>query len=143
MVKDNTEQMRAWQEYRREQEQLELGVTRKIVDFVGVWHGCENRACRRKQGCTDPRACGERYKEEILRIQREYLGPALRERYPTVQFGAPASVVEAQLEAARAAEEEENARREDRVAAAGDADPKPRRRKKRVAHQPLYDPGDV
>jgi hypothetical protein len=60
-----------------------------------------------------------------------------------VQFGAPASVVEAQFEAALAAEEEEKARREGRTAASGEADPKPSRRKKRIPRQPLYDPGDV
>lgn len=141
--KDNADQMRAWEDYRREQEQVRLGFVRKLMDCVRMWQVCENRACRRKQGCADPGACSKRHDEDILRFQREYIVPWLRERYPTVQFGAPASVVEAQWEAALAAEEDEKARREGRVNTSGDADPKPRRRKQRVPRQALYDPGDV
>jgi hypothetical protein len=40
-------QMRAAQEYIQNQERIRLGLVRKIVDFVGVWQVCENRACRR------------------------------------------------------------------------------------------------
>lgn len=143
MAKDNADQIRAWQERQREEEQARLGFVRKLMDFAGMWQSCENRACRRRQGCADPNACGERHREAILRVGRECIAPALRKRYPTVQWGAPASVVEAQWEAALAAEDEEQARREGRADPSGNADPKPRRRKKRVPRQPLYDPGDV
>jgi hypothetical protein len=93
--------------------------------------------------CADPRACGERYREEILQCEREIIVPALRECYPTVQWGAPDSVVEAQFEAACAAEEEEKTRREGRADASGGGESGARRRKKRVARHPLYDPGDA
>lgn len=143
MFGTSDDQMRAAQEYIQDQERIRLGLVRKIVNFVGVWQVCENRACRRGRGCADPHACGERYKEEILRFERETIVPWLREQYPTVQWGAPASVVEAQFEAACAAEEEEKARREGRADASGSGESGARRRKKRVARHPLYDPGDA
>ncbi|MCC6948579.1 MAG: hypothetical protein IT539_12495 [Bradyrhizobiaceae bacterium] len=141
MTKFTDEQRRAIEERQRQEEETRLGIIRKIVDQVGTWKECENRACRRVQGCADPRACQEKHWEGIRAVFQQEIFPALARRYPTVQWGAPAGATEGQLEAAIEAEREEEARRDGCHA---DARESARRRKKiRVQRQPLYDPGDV
>ena len=134
MVEITDEQMRAHEERRRKEEEAELSLVRDLVDFAGMWKSCENRACRRAQGCNDPRACRKKHADGILWWKRNVRVPYLRKRYPTVQWGAPAGVVEPQYQAALEAEREEEARRQGRT---------PTSKKSRVVRQALHDPGDV
>jgi hypothetical protein len=143
MVKFSAEQIQAWEESQRKREEAELALVRLLIEFGGMWVNCANRECRRIRGCADARACRKTHAEGILRWKREVMLPWARRRYPTVQWGAPAGVVEPQFKAALAAEAEEQARREGRTDASGNVDPAPRPRKQRVPRQPLYDPGDV
>jgi hypothetical protein len=89
---------------RRAREESELSFTRRLLEVMGLWRRCENRACRRLRACSDPRLCATRYADAILEWKRTVLAPHLRTRYPSVSWGAPAAVVEPQIEAALAAE---------------------------------------
>jgi len=134
------EHRKAWEEQRRREEESELSFVRTLVNFVRAWRYCEERACRRGRTCTDARACKTRYADAILEWQRRVYLPYVRERYPTVQWGAPAGVAQPQFEAALAAEEDEKSKREGRARV---PQPKPRSRKRaREERQPAYDPGD-
>jgi hypothetical protein len=139
-AKKAEEGRKAWEEERRKNEESELSFVRKLVNFVRMWRHCENRACRRRRTCTDARACQTKHADAILEWQRTVYIPYLRERFPTVQWGAPAGVMQPQLEAALAAEEEENAKREGRAPA---EDLSSRAGKPaNVPRHPAYDPGD-
>lgn len=127
----------AWEEARRREKEAELSFTKKLVDAVRAWRHCENRACRRGRGCADARACNEKHADAILEWQRRVYVPYLRERYPTVQWGAPAGVVEPQYQAALEAERQEEARRQGRPLPDSEASSD-----KRAERQPAYDPGD-
>jgi hypothetical protein len=129
------EQIRAHEQYMREQEEAELWFVRILVDSVDMWQHCEKRTCRRERGCRVPRFCQRKYEADILWWKRTVLVPYLRERYPTVQWGGPPDIVARQHEAALAAEKEEEARRQGR--------PVPPSAESNVARQPLYVPGDV
>lgn len=96
----------------RERDEDGLALVRKLVDFARMWRFCEQRRCRRARRCLDGRACEEKHRADILRFRRRQMNPYLRRRYPNVQWGAPARVVEAQFQAALAAEKES----EDRAA---------------------------
>jgi len=116
-------------------------MVRALIDAVGFWQQCEHRQCRRMQSCVQTRTCETKYADDILWWKREHLLPYLRAQYPTVQWGAPASIVESQIKAARAAEADQ---------ARGKAQGKPgaggrrarKRRRKAVPWQPLYVPPD-
>lgn len=126
-------------QHRQKQEEAERDLVRRLIDAVGLWQHCEHRQCRRMQRCVETATCQKKYADDIRWWQREQLVPYLRKRYPTVQWGAPASIVEVQIEAALAAEEEREARQQARK----EAKPMPRkRRRKRVPRQPLYAPPD-
>jgi hypothetical protein len=78
---------------------------RKLINVTRQWRACEARVCRRAQRCAVPKApCVEKNSEEIRAWFRRVYIPYLRKRWPTVQWGAPAGLVEQQLEAAKAAE---------------------------------------
>lgn len=96
------EHRKAWEEQRRREEESELSFVRTLVNFVRAWRYCEERACRRGRTCADARVCKTRYADAILEWQRRVYLPYVRERYPTVQWGAPAGVVQPQFEAALA-----------------------------------------
>jgi hypothetical protein len=85
-------------------EERQLAFTRRLIALMGLWRHCDNRACRRTRTCRDSVLCAARYGSAIAEWQRTVLGPYLRQRYPSVSWGAPASVMEPQLEAALAAE---------------------------------------
>jgi hypothetical protein len=120
-------------------EEAERDLVRGLIDAVALWQQCEHRQCRRMQRCVETATCQTKYAEDILCWKREQLMPYLRKRYPAVQWGAPASILDVQLKAALAAEADAKARREARAAG------KPvrrKRRRKRVPRQPLYAPPD-
>jgi hypothetical protein len=48
--------------------------------------------------------CATRYADEIFQWKRTVWAPYLRQQFPTVSWGGPAEAVEAQIEAAVAAE---------------------------------------
>lgn len=131
------EQIAEWEESQRRQWEARYELVRKMINFVRQWRFCENRRCRRIRECCDPAACYIRYKEDIHWVLRNFVLPRLRKRYPGVQWGAPAGIVELQLEAALAAEAEEKARRE------GQPVSKTSRSGMKVERHPLYDPKDV
>jgi hypothetical protein len=87
-----------------DREERQLAFTRRLIELMGVWRYCDNRACRRTHTCRDARLCAARYGNAIAEWQRTVLGPYLRQRYPSVSWGAAASVLEPQFEAALAAE---------------------------------------
>ncbi len=62
----------------RTQEEIRLGLFKKVVDFGGAWRHCENTACRRSRECIDPVPCTERYREVIMMWLREAIVPELR-----------------------------------------------------------------
>jgi hypothetical protein len=97
---------------RRAKEESDLSFARRLLELLGMWRDCENRACRRMQRCSDARRCATRYADEIFQWKRTVWAPYLRQRFPTVSFGGPADVVEAQIEAALAAERARKATRE-------------------------------
>jgi len=134
MTKITDEQRRAYEERKREEEETRLGIIRRIVDQAGTWKSCDNRACRRRKGCADPRACQEKHREGIRAVFQEEILPALRRRFPA-QWGAPAGATEGQLEAAFEAERGAEARREGRHTDAGESIR--RRKKPRVAPSAL------
>lgn len=139
MPRISEERKRAYEESCSRREEAWHSLIRQIIDLGGTWQCCENRRCRRLQGCADPDACYRKHFEEIIAFIREVINPYLRERYPTVQWGAPASIVEVQWEAAIAAEREEAARREGRIVPKAGANTA----RARVPRHPLYDPKDV
>ena len=141
MAAFTAKEIQAAEEAERAREEDELALVRWLVEFGALWTTCADRECRRIRGCADARACRETHAEGILWWKREVMLPWVRERYPTVQWGAPAGVVELQLKAALEAEAEAQARGEGRTEPSVGAGPKPRRRRSsRVPHHPLYDP---
>ena len=133
-------QIEEGERYQREYEESQRDLVRWLIESVKLWQHCEHRECRRMQRCVETQTCQKKYADDIIWWKREHLLPHLRERYPTVQWGAPASVVELQVEAALAAEADAKARRE--AGKAGKPSPRKRRRRKRVPRQPLYVPRD-
>ena len=97
---------------RRAKEEGELSFARRLIDGLGMWRDCENRACRRLQRCSDAPGCATRYADEIFQWKRTVWAPYLRQQFPTVSWGGPADVVESQIEAALAAERARGATRQ-------------------------------
>jgi hypothetical protein len=133
------EKIAAFEEARRQDEEAERDFVRSLIDAVKVWRHCEHRVCRRMQRCVETQTCQTKYADDILWFKRTHVLPYLRKRFPTVQWGAGAGIVEVQFEAALAAEEDRNARQQGRKQ--GKPMP-PKRRRKRVPRQPLYTPPD-
>ena len=100
------QEIQALEEWRRRDEEARLAQVAMVVNFARTWARCDRKECRRERGCADLNHCDTRYEKEILAWQREVLVPYLRERYPTVRWGAPASIAQVQLEAALEAEKD-------------------------------------
>jgi hypothetical protein len=126
------------EEEERQIEEAERDLVRSLIESVKFWQHCEHRVCRRMRRCVETQTCQTRYAGDIRWYKRTRILPYLRERYPTVRWGAPEGIGQ-QLEAARAAEQESKARQQ----AHNEHKPMPRkRRRKRVPRQPLYVPPD-
>lgn len=76
----------------------------KLIAMTKLWRMCPVDACRRQRRCTDHARCEREHWETVRWFKRRYVLPHLRKRFPSVQWGAPAGIVELQLEAALAAE---------------------------------------
>jgi hypothetical protein len=125
--------------YHERLEEFERDLARDLTNLLRLWEQCEHRICRRVRSCVKTATCQTKYAKNILWWKRTQFAPYVLKRYPMVQWGAPASIVHVQLEAARAAEAESKARRQARA----EGKPLPRkRRRKRVPRQPLYMPRD-
>jgi hypothetical protein len=100
------ERAEAYERWQQRREESELSLIGMLVEVGKLWSRCDRKACRRGRCCTDVRHCRERYDKQIVAWRRETLVPYMRERYPTVKWGAGAGIVETQLEAALEAEKD-------------------------------------
>jgi len=77
---------------------------RLILEVTQTWAGCDLKACRRTRRCADWRRCERVHAQTIQAWRQQVIVPYLRERYPSVQWGAPASIMDVQIEAAQEVE---------------------------------------
>ena len=122
----------------REREEAERDFVRSLIEAVKFWQYCEHRICRRMRRCVETQTCQTKYADDIRWYKRTQILPYLRERYPTVRWGATEGIGP-QLEAALAAERESTAQQQARNE---DKPMRRKRRRKRVRRQPLYPPRD-